>query len=387
MAGQNTSILASDYNAIQTKAALALGSGSGTFGYGQTVSSSQVAQNAKITATQWYNLRSDILRCRQHQTGTDLEPGLTNPYINVIASQTAEVTNRITVSDTSRLTVGMPIFFTGVVFGNIVFRTTYYVLTVVNSTQITISATLNGTPFVLVAGTGTMYGSVPQTNGTKIFEADRAAYDTMITTASIDNNRLIAPPANQATRENLVNTQSRTTSWNGFITQTVTVTFADANARRYYFNTGSRFEFSSTRSGGTSGDKNTSWTTLLTNMGVVYFNRTDTTCTGTGTNSTIGNDDLTTSDQIVFIKDVSGTTYFPNRYQIKARSPSAAQIIFTIEWRDDSPNPNTTVFAPGFGPYGTDENVDGTLTSLVQVYRSSGVNVTVPKPPATTTTL
>ena len=69
MAGQNTSILANDYNIIQSAISLVMGSGSGTTGYGQTLASSQVGQYAKITVNQWNNLRSDIVRCRQHQTG------------------------------------------------------------------------------------------------------------------------------------------------------------------------------------------------------------------------------------------------------------------------------------------------------------------------------
>lgn len=70
MSGQNTLIIANDYNVIQSKIALVMGSGSGNKGYGQTLDSSQVAQNAKISVTQWNNLRNDIVRARQHQTGT-----------------------------------------------------------------------------------------------------------------------------------------------------------------------------------------------------------------------------------------------------------------------------------------------------------------------------
>ena len=72
MPGQNTLIIATDYNLIQSKVASVLGEGSGTTGYGQTVASSQVGQFSKITVAQWNNLRSDLLRARQHQTGTDL---------------------------------------------------------------------------------------------------------------------------------------------------------------------------------------------------------------------------------------------------------------------------------------------------------------------------
>lgn len=72
MPGQNTLIIATDYNEIQSIISTVMGSGSGTSGYGQTLASTQVGQYSKITANQWNNLRSDVLRARQHQTGTDL---------------------------------------------------------------------------------------------------------------------------------------------------------------------------------------------------------------------------------------------------------------------------------------------------------------------------
>jgi len=73
MAGQNTLILATDYNVIQSKIALVMGTGSGTTGYGQTLASSQVAANTnKVSVLQWNNLRSDIVRARQHQTGNTI---------------------------------------------------------------------------------------------------------------------------------------------------------------------------------------------------------------------------------------------------------------------------------------------------------------------------
>ena len=78
MAGQGTRILASDYNAIQSIVATVLGTGSGTYGYGQTVSSGQVAVGDKILASQWANLRNDLLKIRQHQTGADETGNLSN---------------------------------------------------------------------------------------------------------------------------------------------------------------------------------------------------------------------------------------------------------------------------------------------------------------------
>jgi hypothetical protein len=85
---------------------------------------------------------------------------------------------------------------------------------------------------------------------------------------------------------------------------------------------------------------------------------------------------LTTSDQQVFSKDVTGTTYNPNRFVLLARVNSN-QLILTLQWRDDS--------APG--GFGIDEAVTGNLTSTVQVYRASGANVSAPLPPATSTNI
>lgn len=309
MVATGTIIAANDFNTIQALVNQVLGPniGGGTFGYGQSVASSQVSQYSKITMTQWRNLREDILRCRKHQTGAD--PTLTYP--------TADV---------------------------------------------------------------------------KISAADREAYLSTIQTAALDVNRLAAPPTTEASREPVVSNQVRSTPWNTSITQTVTVTFngytvntttlSGADHMRCYFNAGGRFELSSTLTGGTTGTvgtKDYSWNILLSGMGTVYFNRTNTTATGVGTGSSIGYANLTATDQQIFQKDTTAG-YSPNRYRILARSPAANQIVFTIKWEDLSGNPN-----PGWG---SDENVTGTLTSYVQVYRPSGVNsVTIPIPAATTTSL
>jgi len=302
MAGQNTLIIASDYNAIQSKIALVLGSGSGTTGYGQSVSSNQVAANAKITTTQWANLRNDILRARQHQTGTDLSTELTTPTASV-----------------------------------------------------------------------------------KISEADRAKY-LLVATDAESNALTVPPPASQATRADLVSQQIRNTAWNGVIKQTVVVTFSSSDDARYFFNSGGQFEFSADRSGGTAGLKNTTWTTMLTNMGTIVFNYTNTSCTGTGTTSTIGWYDLTTSDNLIFEKDAPAGAYSQNKFYIYARVNSTTDrriATFTIHFDDASLAPPSYP-DPGFG---IDENVDGTLTSTVQCYRATGSNVTVPIPSASTTAI
>lgn len=75
---EGRTILLSDYNNIQTKIANILGTGSGQSGYGQTVASSQLAANSVIDDAHWDNLRTDLLKARQHQTGADESAGLTD---------------------------------------------------------------------------------------------------------------------------------------------------------------------------------------------------------------------------------------------------------------------------------------------------------------------
>ena len=89
MTGQYTKIIAVDYNTIQKNIAAVLGVGGtnpltnatdATFGYNQSVLSSQVTVNAKMSSNQWSNLRTDILKARQHQTG--LSETLVDPTVS-----------------------------------------------------------------------------------------------------------------------------------------------------------------------------------------------------------------------------------------------------------------------------------------------------------------
>lgn len=298
MAGQYSAILATDYNVIQSKVALVLGSGTENTGYGQSVSSSQVTSRTNVTFTQWNNLRADLLKCRQHQTGLDLTASLN------IASTTVNVT-----------------------------------------------------------------------------EADRSAFNQMANDISTPVNRLITPPDTEATRENLVPVQQRSTAWNGTLTQTVTVTFQDYDTARYFFNTGSQIEISGNRTLGSDNLKNTTWTSMLSTMGTIEFKH-DSTSNTTGSSETnlpaetVGFYQLSTTDKIIFQKNSPSGSYAENRFFVLARlgSTGATQIIFTITFQDATGGP-------------VDENPDGLLTTSVQAYYASGNNVSVTRPPATTSSI
>lgn len=359
MAGQGTSILTLDYNNIQTKIASVFGTGSSTTGYGQSVLSSQVpSTRTVISGLQWANLRSDLLNARTHQTGLDERGNLTDPLpTSVFTASLVGTLLSVSAVSSGTVLVGARITGSGVPA----------------NTMITTLGTGNGGIGTYVVNTSTgNTGSIPMTGVTpvKITEADRSAYNTYADT--ITTYKLITPPAGQATLETY-STATRGTQWNATITNTVTLTWQSADAARFFFNSGGQIRFSASLTPGASNLKNNSWQTMLTNMGTITMNYNSTTYSGTnGTpSSAIGFFQLTSSQQLLFRKSTEQPTYTPNQYNIYANTAAGgAAIIFSIQFADLS--------APG--GFGVDENVSGTLISLVQGYRASGANVSVAAP-------
>ena len=398
-AGQGNKIEWSDYNAIQSVIAPVLGATatvSGSTGYGQSVASNQVTQYAKITNVQWANLRTDILRARQHQTGTDLTNSLAIPYFDITVTQTAINTNLLTTSSTSQLAVNCPVIFVGdSLLGGVQANYTYYVRTIENSTTFTISSNQGGGVFALSTGIGSM---ICRFGGTKITETDRAAYKALADLAA--TNKLTgatgasALPATQSTRETLYN-DSYINPWNGVLTAFSTVQFTSYDAARYFFNSRGQVELTTSRSAGSGGLKNATWTTMLDNvsgMGTVYFsynttvNKLTNGSNGSGSPQSVGFYDLTTTDKLIFERLAPSGAYADNKFRIYAKlvdgnggAGSNSCILFTVEWRDDSLNPNPTTYGP-YGPFGIDETVDGTISSIIQILRPTGNNVSVPAP-------
>ena len=198
-------------------------------------------------------------------------------------------------------------------------------------------------------------------------------YDTA--TGVIETNKLLINAGNSTVEAAI--TSSRTTAWNGIRTHTFTVDFADANQRRYFFNSGGEIRFSASVTS-QSGAKSNDWATLLSNMGTIKFNYTTTTVTGTGTAQAIGSDDLTGTYQQIFIKSGSGV-YAENDYNIAARHEGTGNktLRFKVEFRDDDLGDDQGG-AGSTGP--VDENVNGTLTSTIQQLRATGANVSVTSP-------
>jgi hypothetical protein len=96
-----------------------------------------------------------------------LNPGEFLPNIQVDVSTTSSVGNILTCSydivndfpGTASLYVGMPIVFSGVGLGSIVIGRTYYIKTIVSSTEFTVSETPGGATKVLTTANGVMLGT------------------------------------------------------------------------------------------------------------------------------------------------------------------------------------------------------------------------------------
>jgi len=104
-----------DYNTIQSTVQSVMGTGTGDFGYGQSLASSQISAGAVISAQQWINLRTDLLKARQHQTGNDESSNIPIPAVGgVVASSiytscdamaSLIVTNRLVTPPSSEATI------------------------------------------------------------------------------------------------------------------------------------------------------------------------------------------------------------------------------------------------------------------------------------------
>jgi hypothetical protein len=115
---------------------------------------------------------------------------------------------------------------------------------------------------------------------------------------------------------------------------------------------------------------------MLSAMGTIKMNYTQTTASS-GTTTSIGNNDLTTTYQTIYTKAGSGS-YSTNYYSIQARADSSTVLRFLITFGDSH---------TGRGYF---DSVDGTLTSVSGQYRPNsgtlpnGYSVVVATPTYTT---
>jgi len=299
---QGAKIYASDYNVLQSTISTIMGTGTGLYGYNQTLQSSQlIATSGKyppIRLTDWRALRNDIVNAYTH---------IGNPG-NLTVPNNPTNANKVTATDYNNY------------------------LAILNAT-----------------------------------------YAASTTT----------PPSGQASLVTLAQ-GVRTTSWNGIVTQNVTLTWPNNNAARGFFNSGSQIRISASLAGyanDASKAKNDDWKKMLSDMGTISLGFGSVTTTGsydvifTPVNGVGGFYLLSQTSKLIFQKGSTDISYRPNLYAINASVNSAGtQLSLSIAFKDlDTGGPSV------------DENVSGTLTSTVQAYYSTGSAVQAVLPTVLTT--
>lgn len=186
---------------------------------------------------------------------------------------------------------------------------------------------------------------------------------------AITNGRLNAA----ASGSDQVVTDNTTSAWGGSASLTKTITFASAEAARFFFNAGGMVRLSFSRSGGTSQPKNTAWTNLLNAVGTLVW-------TGYATSKTIAG---TTYAGLTKIGGSGSTSTFSNVGVLEMASSSTlrfrqfdATYLYTANYASVSTTRSGAVFTISVVLTDADtdpQNVDGTLTST-----------TIIRPPSTT---
>jgi hypothetical protein len=334
------------FNNVQTAAALTFGIGSGTQGYGQVVTSSTVAPNTVISATQWTNLRNDMAKCYTHQTGN-------------------------AITDT------LP------VAGN--------------------TASLNP-PSLKLVGVGTVISDalLQQYNNFKDYISNATNRDQVVASQVSPGQAPTSTQRTTAWNGTISHTITYTFPGYGILTA--------ANHIRNFFNAGGSIQIYCGATGGTtasSGTKDNVWQQTIgtgngsTGFGTLTFRAASTSITG-GTNggsvsSATGYRSLAigSSTSLLVVNGPSGV-YSENIFRINVTLLSNGgnnnQLQFTLQFEDNdtggvqqTPAPGSTPGEPS-GPV-VDENVTATITTYSSVTAPSGANVAVNAPSGSTTAL
>jgi hypothetical protein len=140
---------------------------------------------------------------------------------------------------------------------------------------------------------------------------------------AINTNRLTAAGANLTTA-NLTSPTSAA-SWTTQSQLIFTLTWADQDATRAFFNSGGQVQLAFSRSGGTAHSKNTGWTNLCTAAGTIVYAHASTTKTGgSGTPTTLltttGYYAVTTTNVELFKQFDTSSPYTANYVSVNVRT-------------------------------------------------------------------
>jgi len=350
MAGRGTRATATDFNNIQSTLNSVLGLGSGTQGYGQTVTSSQVASGAIITVAQWTTLRADLAKCRKHQTNVDVA----NNPANISANRGGTCQSLEIITSSTVISEDI--------------RDQYNLFT-------------NGSP------------------GTIGINAERALANAAQLSAA-------TAPSGVTNPSQYAGAWGVQTSSTRFLRQIYTVTFpgythagglvvSAANHIRCFFNAGGKIQFTSTRSGTANNTKDTDWTNMLNGMGSFIFAAANSSVSGTtnpgngGTTpgSSIGYFQATGTYQTLVSVASTVSKYTENRFTVEVATSGTNALLFRLTWDDQDAGDYPVVPTPPLPGPRVDEPVNGNASSRMEsscfiVRPNVSITVDVPAPTA-----
>ena len=162
--------------------------------------------------------------------------------------------------------------------------------------------------------------------------------------------------------------QNYSSPWSTQAQATLTVTFADANQGRYFFNSGGKIRFNTSLVGAVSTAQVNAWVNFLNSVGTQEF--------GAGTDPTVNYYTLTNSYQTYYQTFLS-SSYSANSYRLEARTNvannstgTATQLELRVTLLDSYVDPDT--FNPGPPTFPPGDVVNGTLTIAVSELKASG---------------
>lgn len=107
-------ITATRYNNLQSRINVIMGVGSGNSGYGQTLVSAQVTSGSNVDLFRVLNLRTDMLKARQHQTGGNEGPSpgtgafpLVTTADQITDAFAANLESQMTTIENNKLALGL----------------------------------------------------------------------------------------------------------------------------------------------------------------------------------------------------------------------------------------------------------------------------------------
>ncbi|MBD1206884.1 MAG: hypothetical protein H9535_00525 [Ignavibacteria bacterium] len=201
---------------------------------------------------------------------------------------------------------------------------------------------------------------------------------------SINTNRLTAAVVNTTTGALASPTSSAL--WTTQSQLIYTLTWADQDAARAFFNSGGQVQMAFSRSGGSAHAKNTGWTSLCTAAGTIVFAAHSTTKTGGSGSPTIlltttGYYEGTTSDVNLFRQFDTTSPYTANYLNVAVRTNTITDpnsrggrgnvLTFTVTFRDDA----TDTSIPS-----SIDVVDGTFTASINSRRANTNFLNSPQP-------